>query len=307
MSTILITGGTGLVGSALTDLIIQRGHKVIILSRSPKQSHHQDISYATWSISKQSIDESAISKVDYIVHLAGAGVADKRWTDARKKEIRDSRTESSALIVEALKEIPNKVKAVVSASAIGWYGSDERLANNSTEFTEAMQADESFLGETCKAWEESITPIEALGKRLVKLRLGIVLSAKGGALKEFIKPIKFGVAAVLGDGKQVISWIHIEDLCRMFLQAIDDEQMKGVYNAVAPEPVTNQQLVVTLAKKLKGGFYIKAHVPAFVLKTMLGEMSIEVLKSAKVSAEKIKHAGFNFNYPTISAAVDALV
>ncbi len=307
MSTILITGGTGLVGSALTKLLVTKGHQVIILSRSEKNNAEQNISYAKWNVEKQQIDEQAIASADFIVHLAGAGVADKRWSKARKQEIVDSRTQSSLLIVKALGKYPNKVQAVISASAIGWYGDDSKLKGKSKAFTEDMLPDRHFLGETCRLWEESIKPVEGLGKRLVKLRTGIVLSNDGGAFVEFKKPVKFGIAAVLGSGKQIISWIHIEDLCRMFLYAIENSSINGVYNAVAPMPVTNEVLTVELAKKLKGKFYVTAHVPVFVLKMMLGEMSIEVLKSATVSSEKIRQAGFTFIHPSIDAALNNLV
>lgn len=182
MSTILISGGSGLLGSALTKLLISKGHKVIILSRHPKPSETFGVTYAAWDIKAQSIDMQAISSADYIIHLAGAGVVDKRWTDARKKEIVDSRTQSSALLVKTLHNNPNKIKAVVSASAIGWYGDDEKRSARKKIFTEDMKPDKEFLGETCRLWEESIQPVEQVGKRLVKFRIGIVLSNDGGAL-----------------------------------------------------------------------------------------------------------------------------
>ncbi|WP_147203467.1 TIGR01777 family oxidoreductase [Segetibacter aerophilus] len=307
MSTILITGGTGLLGSALTELLTSKGHDVIILTREQKSSHSPNISYAVWNVKDQNIDKNAVSRADYIIHLAGAGVADKRWTKDRKKEIVESRTESSALLVKAIKEIPNKVKAVISASAIGYYGDDEKRSAKKPAFTEDMRPDKEFLGDTCRLWEESIEPVQKEGKRLVKLRIGIVLSNDGGALPEFKKPIKFGIAGVLGSGKQVISWIHIEDVCRMFLFAIENENMHGVYNAVAPTPVRNKDLTILLAEKMKGRFFIHAHVPAIALRLMLGEMSVEVLKSATVSSDKVRVDGFTFKYPTIEGALENLV
>jgi uncharacterized protein len=307
MSTILITGGTGLIGSALTNKLVAEGHEVIVLSRSAKTSNEKNISYAKWDVDAQTIDAAAIAKADYIIHLAGAGVADKRWTEARKKEIQSSRTESSKLLIKGLKETPNNVKAVISASAIGWYGDDASHNSRKKPFTEERLADTEFLGETSRLWEESIKPVEQLGKRLVRIRIGIVLSNDGGALLEFKKPITFGVAGVLGSGKQVISWIHVDDLCRMFIYAIKNETLRGVYNAVAPTPVTNKELTLALAQKIKGKFYIPLHVPAFVLKIMLGEMSVEVLKSATVSCEKIRTTGFSFLYPTIDSALNNLI
>jgi uncharacterized protein (TIGR01777 family) len=230
-------------------------------------------------------------------------LVEKKWTTAYKKEICESRTESSRLIIKALKNNENKVKAVVSASAIGWYGADTDPVR---PFTEDDAADDSFLGQTCKLWEESIEPVVALGKRLVKLRTGIVLSNEGGALAEFKKPIRFGTAAILADGKQIVSWIHIADLCRLIIYSIENENLQGSYNAVAPKPVSNKTLTLTLAKTMKGKFFIPFHVPAFVLQIMMGQRSIEVLKSSTVSCKKILDTGFEFRYHNIEAALKNL-
>ena len=238
-STVLITGGTGLIGSALSKLLIANKHDVIILTREIPERKANDnaaMQYAKWNIREQTIDEEAIKKADHIVHLAGASVAEKRWTVSRKKEILDSRTLSSTLLVKALKEIPNNVLSVISSSAIGWYGGDSPAKK---PFTEDDPPAKGFLGETCKAWEESIEPVRKLGKRLVKLRTGIVLSNRGGALYEFKKPLNLGVASILGNGKQVMSWIHIDDVCRMYAYAIEHQQLHGIYNAVGPHPATN--------------------------------------------------------------------
>ena len=308
MATIMITGGTGTIGKTLTSLLLQKGYEVIILTRgNTNQNKTGDgkLSYASWDVKKQTIDIAAVKKADYIIHLAGAGVADKRWSDKRKKEIVESRTQSSALLVKALRENSNNIKAVVCSSAIGWYGPDA-VVPNPKPFTETDPNYNDFLGETCKQWEGSIDPVAQLGKRLVKIRTGIVLSNEGGALKEFTKPIKFGIAAILANGKQMVSWIHADDLCRIYLQAIEDENMEGVYNGVAPKPVTNKVLTLVLAKAIKNKFFIPVHVPAAVLKIVLGEMSIEVLKSATVSADKLRAAKFNFIYPSIEAAVNEL-
>jgi uncharacterized protein (TIGR01777 family) len=317
MATILITGGTGTVGKRLTKLLLEKGYSVIIVGRGAQSNRVQTnqtnltsgalnlatLRYATWNIEAQTIDESAIKDADYIIHLAGAGVADQRWSDARKKEIADSRINSCALIIKALSSIPNKVKAVVSASAIGWYGPDSVDANG---FTEDANPFPDFLGNTCKAWEDSIAPVTSLGKRLVILRTGIVLSNAGGAFVEFKKPLLFKTAAILGSGNQMISWIHEDDLCNQYIYAIENENMNGVYNAVAPHPVSNKTLTIELAKKVCGSFYIPFYVPAFILKVVLGEMSIEVLKSTTVNSNKIMQAGYNFQYPTIDAALEQL-
>lgn len=306
MPTVLITGGTGLIGKNLTKHLIAKGYEIIILSRQADQiSQNPLLSFAKWNINKEEIDQYAIAKADYIINLAGAGVMDKKWTEKYKQEIVESRTKSSRLIIKGLKENTNNVKAIVSASAIGWYGEDPNAVIKDG-FKETDKVDKNFLGETCRLWEESIEPVTALNKRLVKLRIGIVLSNDGGAFPEFKKPVRFGVAAILGSGKQIISWIHIDDLCRLFIYAIENENLNGSYNAVAPSPVKNKDLILPLAKKIKGQFYIPMHVPKFILKLFLGERSIEILKSATVSCEKIKSVGFTFLYPSIEAALEKL-
>jgi uncharacterized protein (TIGR01777 family) len=310
MPSVLITGGTGLVGTAVKALLEKKGYEVIVLTRSKAPLKGQ----AHWDINAGTIDSTAIAAADYIVHLAGAGVADKRWSTARKQEILDSRTKSSALLVKALQETPNKVKAVISASAIGWYGPDQNNNHGNDlaaqGFVETDPSYPDFLGTTCAAWEASIAPVTAntigLQKRLVCLRTGIVLSKNGGALKEFLKPLAVRMAAVLGNGKQMISWIDNRDLAKMFVFALENENISGSYNAVAPAPVSNKTLTQTLAKVLYGKFYMTTYVPSFVLKIMLGEMSIEVLKSTTVSAQKIIDAGFVFDYPAISKSLSTL-
>ncbi len=304
MATICITGGTGMIGTRLIQLLSTKNHELIILTRKSKPAIGK-VRYAEWNLEKGLLDKAAIEKTDYIIHLAGAGVADKRWTKKRKEEIVNSRTESSALLVKALTEIPNNVKAVISSSAIGWYGPDKPKAEKG--FVEADAAYHDFLGQTCLQWEQSIEPVTNLGIRLVKLRTGIVLSNEGGALKEFKKPLKFGLASVLGSGTQIISWIHVDDLCRMFEYAIEHETINGSYNAVAPKPVSNKELTLSLAKKMRGNAFITTSVPSFVLKLMLGEMSIEVLKSTTASSAKIQNAGFQFLYPSIDAALNELI
>ncbi|MBO9567073.1 MAG: TIGR01777 family oxidoreductase [Niastella sp.] len=306
MATILITGGTGLIGQAVSKLLISKGHSIIILSRGQSASTNSPYSVAHWDPAKQEIDVAAIRQADYIINLAGAGVADKRWTNKRKQEIIDSRVQGGELLVKTLKENTNKVKAVISASGIGWYGDDVKRKPGRNAFTEDDPVDTEYLGETCRLWEASIDPVQELGKRLIKFRIGIVLSNEGGALKEYKMPVRFGVAAILGSGKQVISWIHVDDLTRLIVYAIEHEELHGVYNAVASQPVTNRNFMLKLAEKIKGRFYIPFYVPSFVLKLMLGGLSVEVLKSATVSNSKISQAGFQFLYPTVEAALGDL-
>jgi len=303
MARVLITGGTGLVGRALTKLFSGRGYQVIILSRQAMHSDDPQVSYATWDISRQYIDADAIESADYIVHLAGAGVADKRWTSARKQEIRDSRVLSSQLLEKYLLQQPHKVKKFISASATGFYGED----NGKEPFTENMQAHDDFLGNTCSQWEESVHAIRRnTGIPTVIFRTGIVLSREGGAIREFYKPLKLGFATILGNGEQMVSWIHIQDLVRLYFNAIVNDALEGTFNAVAPRPVSNRELISAMAKAAKGRSFITVHAPKFMLKLALGEMSIEVLKSCTVSSKKIQSTGFQFSYPAIEDAMAQL-
>ena len=303
METVLVTGGTGLIGQALTKALLEKNYSVIILSRDPgkQKKTHQNLRYAAWNIKQQTIDKNAIAEADHIVHLAGAGVADKRWTEKRKKEIVDSRVKSGNLLVKCLTEEVNKVKAVIGILGTGFYGADF----SGKAFTEIDPPANDFLGNTCKQWEESLKPLKSIGKRLIQYRTGAVLSNAGGAIKEFKKPLQFGFATILGSGKQIISWIYIDDLVRLFIYAIENTSLNGVYNAVTPNPVSNKELILELARTNRK-FYIPFYVPAFVLKLVFGELSTEVLKSATVSSKKIEQAGFSFQYPTIQSATRKL-
>ena len=305
MQTVLITGGTGMVGQALANTFIDNGYEVIILTRSEKKSSRMHLTYAIWNIEKQFIDPVALTAADIIVHLAGESVAGKRWSVKRKKELVDSRVQSGALLVKALGENEHKVKTIIAASAIGWYGPDTPTSLQNG-FTETDAADNAFLGETSRLWEQSMQPVKQMGIRLVTLRIGIVFNKRGGALAEFIKPAMFGMATIFGEGKQIVSWIHHLDLCKMILFAAEKPTIQGVYNAVSPDPVSNKDLIIAITKKMRG-FYIPIYVPTFVLKLMLGEMSVEILKSAKVSSTKIQSTGFVFDYPTLDKALTQLL
>ncbi len=300
MAVICITGGNGMIGKQLTDSFTKNGHEVIILTRHPEKDTRHHVIQKKWDIPSGYIDPEALAHTDAIIHLAGANVAEKRWTRQRKEEIVSSRTESGRLLAKALQSNPNNVKTIISASAIGWYGPDRGEV-----FTENMPNYPDFLGDTCKKWEESLHPVKTMGVRLVTLRIGIVLSNEGGALTEFKKPVQFGITPILGSGKQIISWIHIDDLCRIFEKSMTDININGIYNATAPQPISNKDFMLTLAKSMRK-FFIPIHVPAFALKIALGEMSIEVLKSCTVSSAKIQQQGFQFLYPSLEAAVKQL-
>jgi uncharacterized protein (TIGR01777 family) len=308
MPVVLISGGTGLIGTKLTSHLTERHYEVILLTRNENlSSKNAGITYSFWDVKKQILDENIIKKADYIIHLAGAGVMDKKWTEDYKKEIVESRTNSSELLIKILKNYPNHVQSFVSASAIGWYGEDKIPLAHKDGFIESDSPDKSFLGETCVLWENSVHAVIESGIRLVKLRTGIVVSNDGGAFKEFKMPLKFGTAAILGNGKQIISWIHIDDLCRMYIEAMENKDLNGAYNAVAPTPVTNKKLIIQTAERLKNKFYIPIHIPTFFLKLIMGKRSIEILKSATVSCKKIKSTGFTFLYPTIESALEDLI
>lgn len=302
---VLITGGTGMVGKKLVEMLTGKGYEVAVLTRNTdKHPSQPSVTYYNWDFEKEFIDERALDDIDAIIHLAGSGVMDKRWNNAYRNEILKSRTASISFLLQKLQKRNHSVKTLVSASAIGWYGPDFK---QDYAFTEEYPASNHFLGNTCKLWEESAEQAESLGIRVCKLRIGIVLSNKGGALPEFIKPIKMGIAAIFGNGKQMVSWIHVEDLCRMFLFALAHENIRGSYNAVAPVPSNNKNLVITLATILKGRFWIPLFVPSLLLKCLLGERSIELLKSTTVSSSKISAAGFTFLYPEISQALKKIL
>ena len=304
METVLITGGTGTIGTAITKLLLENGYNVSILTRDKQREAKagSGMTFFHWNIAKGILDKEAISTADHVIHLAGAGIADKRWTKKRKLEILNSRVQSGKLLVNAIQTYPNKIQAVVTASAIGWYGPDPVIPNPKP-FTEEMPAYNDFLGQTCQLWEESITPLEKSGIRLVKLRSGVVLSNKGGAIKKFLLPLKFRISTVLGSGNQIISWIHVDDLARIYLKSIQDKNMNGVYNAVSPSVVSNRDLMYTLGKvKLRRNF-LRFRVPALILKIVYGELSIEVLKSTTASCGRIKKSGYNFLYPDLQSAL----
>lgn len=295
--TVLITGASGLIGSQLTKMLLNDGYHVRHLSRSKKDGK---VPSFVWDVETRQIDESAFESVNSIIHLAGAGIADKRWTTERKKQILESRTKSTALLLEKLNSIVHAVQTFISASAIGYYGFGEKI------FSEESEPGTDFLAEVVRQWEAEVNRFESLNIRTVKIRTGIVLSMEGGALKEIAKPIRYGVGAPLGSGNQHMSWIHITDLCNMFLFALSNDQMHGTYNAVSPTWTTNAEITKVVAKELKRPLILPT-VPGFVLRILLGEMADLVLKGSKVSADKIQNAGFTFAYPNLENALKNLL
>lgn len=296
---ILITGGTGLVGKVLTQSLLEKGYQVAYLSRSKKQIENVEV--YEWDIPNQKIEEEAFKDLEGVIHLAGAGVADKSWTAARKKEILDSRTESTKLLHHYLSKVESKPKAFISASAIGIYGDSGEIL-----MTEGSPQATDFLADVTKKWEKEIDPIADLGIRTVKLRIGVVLSPDGGALAKLVQPIRMGAGAALGSGKQYMSWIHIQDLANMFVWALENENSVGAYNAVAPSPVSNSEMTQQIAKVLKKPL-ILPNVPSFAMKLMLGEMASIVLAGSKVSSQKIEAAGFEFQFADLEKTLKDLL
>lgn len=296
MATIIITGGTGLVGRFLCEKLKDKGYSVVILGRA-RQKVSETTTY-TWDIEKNEIEKEAIEKADYIIHLAGANITEKRWTAKRKKLILDSRVKSAQLIFKKLKENKNQVKAFISASAVGYYGAitSEKI------LYETDPPSNDFIGDTCRQWEQSADRFEELGIRVVKIRTGVVLIKHGGALAKLITPFKLGVGSAIGNGRQYLPWIHIEDLCDIYIKAIEDTQMNGAYNAVAPDHKTNRDFTKTLAQVLRKPLRFP-NIPAIGMKIIFGKMSLMLLKGSRVSSEKITNAGYKFRFPKLEGAL----
>lgn len=295
---ILITGATGLIGQKLTDLLLKKGYRVSHISRSlPKNGK---VKTYLWNVRKQFIDDNCLNDVDTIIHLAGAPIAQKRWTAKRKEEILESRTQSIALLYQVMRQKPNKVKTVISASATGYYSDrgEELLDENSSPATD-------FLGTCCVKWEQAVDEGKEFNCRIVKYRTGVVLDKDGGALKPMVFPVKLGIGSPLGSGKQWVPWIHYQDVINLYLFAIENEALEGVFNMTAPHPAMNEELMHALAKTLRKPWWAP-RVPAFVLKLLMGEMAKVVLASTKTSAEKIYLSGYEFKYVSVEDALKAI-
>lgn len=303
-SKILITGGTGLIGTRLTELLLEKNYEVSYLSRyrqtkTSLTNHYSPITTYLWRLEDQYLENDAISNTDYIIHLAGANVVERRWTKNWKIMILASRVISGFLLLEKLKTVPHHVKAVISASAVGIYGCD----TGQQLIKEDAPHGNDFLANVTKCWEIPINDINTLNIRTVKLRIGVVLSNKGGALKKMSQPIKYFAGAAIGSGEQYISWIHIDDLCNMFIKAIEDKNISGAYNAVAPFPVTNAQMTKAIAKKMHKPLLLP-NIPKFVLKIIFGEMNGILVGGSKVSSSKIQQQGFQFQYSKLEEALE---
>ncbi|EAR12403.1 hypothetical protein PI23P_07255 [Polaribacter irgensii 23-P] len=292
MANILITGGTGLVGTRLTRLLLERKHKVRVLSRSPALENE-----FKWDVSKGFIAEEALENVDYIIHLAGAGIADKRWTKDRKKILIDSRVKTANLLFQKIKERNIVLKGFISSSGSNYYGA----TTTDRIHQEASPVGTDFLGVVCQQWEAAANQFLKLDIPVTILRTGVVLSKKGGALEKMKTP----VISPLGSGKQFMPWIHIDDLCALYIKTVE-ENIVGIYNAVAPEHANSTAFSKTLANVLKR-VYVPIAVPGFLLKLVFGELAIILLEGSRLSSEKIGKKGFVFKYGTLKLALKSLL
>jgi uncharacterized protein len=299
--TVLITGGTGMIGSRLSHLLIEKGYQVAYLSRQYTQI--PNVKVYRWDVERGTIDEEALEKADYLIHLAGANIADGRWTAKRKQEIINSRTKGIELIANILQSRPYHIKAFVSSSGIGYYGAD----TGNTPITESTPSGSDFLAHVTRHWENAAELIDNVGIRTVKLRTGVVLSDKGGALPKIAAPVRLGAGAPLGTGEQWVAWIHIDDLCRMYIEALENPQWQGVYNAVAPQLVTNRQLTRHIAETLNRPLLLPS-VPAFALKIAFGELASVVLGGNYAQNERImRETNFTYLFPDVQKALEDLL
>ncbi len=298
---VLITGATGLIGKAVITGLLQRGHSVNFLttSRSKLSSIPGCFGYF-WDPVQSYIDENALIGVEAIIHLAGEPIS-KRWTDEQKEKIVESRVLTANLLLHTLKRNPHQVRQVISASGIGIYPNS--VSEVYTE--ESKSSDDSFLANVVQKWEQSIAHFCNMGIATCIIRTGLVLSDKGGALPELQKTVKIGLASALGTGRQIYSWIHIDDLAGIYVHAIE-QQLQGIFNAVAPNPVANEVFMKQLAESSDKPFFMPA-VPALILKLMLGEMHLLLVTGQNVSSEKIIRSGFQFKFPELRMALDDLI
>jgi uncharacterized protein len=298
---ILITGATGLIGKVITNLAIEHGHEVHYVTTSKsKIKITENLKGFYWNPAAGTIDENCIVGVEKVIHLAGASISNK-WTKDYKQEIIESRTLSTNLLFNLIKTKPNKVNQIVSASAIGIYPNSETIEYHENE----TKVDPGFLGHVVEKWEASVDAFKLLPVSICKIRIGLVLSAQGGALVEMVKPAKLGFGAAFGTGKQMQSWIHVNDLAHLFMTATE-KNWSGVYNGVAPKPVTNAVLAKAISAVLEKPFFLP-NIPRFVMKIALGEMHELLYNSQLVSAEKVLSTGFQFQFETLKPALEDLL
>ncbi len=298
---VLITGATGLIGSKVTELCREKGIEVNYFTTSKdKIKNKAGYKGFYWNPEKEEIDPKALEGVSTIINLVGESIA-QRWTREQKEKIIDSRVETAHLLYKTLQDNEHQVNHFISASAIGVYPSSiEKL------YTEEDKAvDDSFVGKTVMLWEEAANNFADLGMDVAKVRIGLVLAEKGGMLEKLKEPVNFNVGAPLGSGKQWQSWIHIDDLAGIFMHILENK-LEGTYNAVAPNPVTNKELVHEVADKMGKPVWLP-NIPSIAIKTVFGEMSRLVLSSQLVSNNKIEQRGYRFQYTNLARALENLI
>lgn len=300
MKNVLIAGGTGLIGEYLSAMLKEKGYAVSLLSR--KENKESIYPVYLWDLDRNYIDGNAIKNADYVINLSGANIAEKRWSKRQKENILQSRTKSIKLISDVLFKTDHNVIGFFSASAVGYYGNQI----SDKVFQEDDLASNDFLSQICVNWENEVKTIASQNIRTVIVRTGVVLSNNGGAFVKMLKPVQMGLGAAVGSGNQYVPWIHIYDLCMIYLKAIEDNSFTGIYNGVAPEYQTNYDFTKELCKTIKKPFW-PIKIPSFVLKAALGGMSQLVLKGNKIGSEKIKEAGFKFLYPNLKDAFKELL
>ena len=297
---VLITGATGLIGQALSSYLLGKGHTVHYLTTQPsKRTDSTRYHGFLWNPIKEEIDVSCLEGVEVIVHLAGENIG-RSWNANGKRKILDSRINSSKLLFTTLQTNPHCVKTIVCASAIGIYKNSEAWQDEETN-----EVATDFLGEVVVKWEAENLKFETIGVAVCLIRIGMVLSRTDGALPALITPVKWNVGSPLGRGNQYCSWVHIDDVTRLFAYAVQN-QLKGVYNAVAEKPVTNKTLVKVIAAKLNKFLWLPA-VPTFLLRIVLGEKHILVTSGQRIANTKIREAGFVFKYSELDKALDGLL
>lgn len=294
MAKILVTGGSGLVGKSVSKFLSKAGHEIVHLGRGGNKV--PGVVSFRWSYKDNYIDPFAFEGVEYVVHLAGANVAGARWTDAYKKEIYDSRVLTTRLLFETIQQHKFPVKKVIAAAANGIYPDSAEL------MTEESPTGDSFLATVCSDWEKEIQKFSFINIPQTILRIGIVFSEFGGFIKEVSTPINWGVGAALGNGKQIISWIHIDDLCGVIQHAIDNDNVAGIYNCASPHPASNKTITKAMAKIMSRPL-ILPNAPAFMLKLLFGEFSYELLVNHNTSPQKLVNAGYQFKYPELEPAL----
>jgi len=295
-SSVLITGGRGLIGRYLTSLLLHEGYKVSHLSRSA--SHVDKVKVFHWDPERRIIDPNLFEGIDYVVHLAGTNIGEKRWTRKRKEEIIGSRVDSARFLYETITENGIKLQAFISASAVGYYG----LETSKKIFREEDLPSTDFLGTTSRLWEEAADLFFNISDRVVKIRTAVVLEKNDSALSKLMEPGKFGFLVQTGSGLQYMPWIHIIDLCNIYLKAIEDSTMSGSYNAVSPQHMTHKNFMLILSKVIHKPVF-PVPVPAFILKIIFGEMSDVILKGSRVSSEKLQKAGYRFFFSNLEDAL----